>query len=178
MLSKLFVNYYNYINVFDKSQADILSLHRFYDHKLKFAERADKNNLFKNRIYSISDHKLEQIKKYLNEHLKKRFIIFNYASFASLVLFIKKLNDELRFCVNYRKLNAIIKRNRYFISLIDEVLIRIQDCKYLTRLNIIIAFNKLRMHLNNKNFITFVTFLGAYKYRVLLFELTNGSVIY
>ena len=125
VLNKLFINYYNYINVFDRSQADILSSHRFYDHKLKFAEGADKNNLFKNRIYSILNHKLEQIKKYLNEHLKKRFIIFNYVSFASSVLFAEKSNNELRFCVNYRKLNAIIKRNRYFISLIDEVLIRI-----------------------------------------------------
>ena len=80
--------------------------------------------------------------------------------------------------MNYRKLNAIIKRNRYFISLIDEVLIKIQDCKYLIRLNIITAFNKLRMHLDNKNFITFVTFLKVYKYRMLLFELTNDSVIY
>ena len=34
------------------------------------------------------------------------------------------------------------------------------------------------MHLNNKNFITFVTFFEAYKYRVLLFELTNDSIIY
>ena len=80
--------------------------------------------------------------------------------------------------MNYKKLNAIIKRNRYFILLIDEVLTRIQGCKYLTRLNIIIVFNKLRMHSDNENFITFVTFLGVYKYRVLSFELTNGSVIY
>ena len=125
MLNKLFINYYNYANVFDRSQANILSLHRFYDYKLKFAEGADKNTLFKNRIYLISDYKFEQIKKYLNEHLKKEFIIFNYALFASPVLFIKKLNNKLRFCVNYRKLNAITKRNRYFISLIDEVLARI-----------------------------------------------------
>ena len=114
----------------------------------------------------------------MNEHLKKRFIIFNYTSFALFVLFVEKSNDELRFCVNYRKLNVIIKRNRYFILLIDEILIRIQDCKYLTRLNIITAFNKLRMHLNNKNFITFVTFLETYKYRVLSFELINGPIIY
>ena len=80
--------------------------------------------------------------------------------------------------MNYRKLNAIIKRNRYFISLIDEILIRIQDCKYLTRLNIIIIFNKLRMYSNNKNFIIFVTFFKAYKYRMLLFELINDSIIY
>ena len=125
MLNKLFINYYNYINVFDRSKTNILFSHRFYDHRLKFAERTDKNTLLKNRIYLISNHKLEQVKKYLNEHLKKKFIIFNYISFALSVLFAKKSNNELRFCVNYRKLNAIIKRNRYFISLIDEILIRI-----------------------------------------------------
>ena len=83
----------------------------------------------------------------------------SYALFASLVLFIEKLNKELRFCVDYKKLNVIIKRNRYFISLINEILIRIQDYKYFTRLNIIIFFNKLRMHLNNEDFIIFVIFL-------------------
>ena len=125
MLNKLSINYYNYMNVFDKSQTNILSSHRFYDHKLKFAKKTNKNILFKNRIYLILDYKFEQIKKYLNEHLKKKFVILNYALFALFVLFAKKLNKELRFYVNYRKLNAVIKRNRYFISLIDEVLIRI-----------------------------------------------------
>ena len=152
------------MNVFNKSQTNILSSYRFYDHKLEFAKGINKNILFKSRIYSILDYKLEQIKKYLNKHLKKKFIIFNHILFASSVLFVEKPNEKLRFYVNYRKLNVIIKRNRYFISLIDEVLIRIQDCKYLTRLNIIIVFNKLRMHLDNENFITFVTFFEAYKY--------------
>ena len=125
VLSKLPIDYYDYINVFDRSQADILPSHRFYDHKLEFAEGADKDALFKSRIYSISKHKLEQIKKYLNEHLKKRFIVSNHASFALFILFTEKPNKELRFCVDYRKLNAIIKRNRYFISLINEILARI-----------------------------------------------------
>ena len=59
MLNKLFINYYDYANVFDRSQANILSSHRFYNHKLKFAKGADKNNLLKSRIYSISDYKFE-----------------------------------------------------------------------------------------------------------------------
>ena len=145
---------------------------------MKFVEETNKNALFKNRIYSISRHKFEQVKKYLNEHLKKKFIVSSHASFALSVLFAEKPNEELRFCVDYKKLNVIIKRNRYFISLINEVLIRIQDYKYLTRLNIITAFNKLRMHPNNENFITFVTSLKAYKYRMLSFELINESTIY
>ena len=96
---------------------------------MKFAERANKNTLLKNRIYSISRHKLEQVKKYLNKHLKKEFIVSSYASFELFVLFIERLNEELRFCVDYKKLNAIIKRNRYFILLINEILTRIQDYK-------------------------------------------------
>ena len=62
---------------------------------------------------------------YLNKHLKKEFIIFNYALFVSFILFIKKLNKCFRFYLNCRKLNVIIKRNRYFISLINKVLIKI-----------------------------------------------------
>ena len=178
MLNKLFINYYNYVNVFDKSQTNILFLYRVYNYKLKFVEKTNKNTLFKNRIYLLSDYKLEQVKKYLNEYLKKEFIVLNYTSFALFVLFIEKSNEKLRFYVNYRKLNAIIKRNRYFILLIDEILIRIQGCKYLTRLNIIIVFNKLRMHSDNENFIIFVIFFETYKYRVLSFELTNDSIIY
>ena len=125
VLSKFSIDYHNYVNVFDKSQADILPPHRFYNHKLKFAEGADKDALFKNRIYSISKHKFEQVKKYLNEHLKKGFIVSSYALFASFVLFVEKSNEGLRFCVDYKKLNVIIKRNRYFISLINEILVRI-----------------------------------------------------
>ena len=79
----------------------------------------------KNRIYLISKYKLEQIKKYLNEHLKKKIIVSNYALFASFILFAEKSNKELRFCVDYKKLNVIIKRNRYSISLINEILTKI-----------------------------------------------------
>ena len=125
MLSKFSIDYHNYANVFDKSQTNILSSYRFYDHKLEFVEGANKNALPKNRIYSISKHKFEQVKKYLNEHLKKEFIVSSYASFALSVLFAEKSNEELRFCVDYKKLNAIIKKNRYFISLINEILTRI-----------------------------------------------------
>ena len=65
------------------------------------------------------------MKKYLEKYLKKKYIIFNYTLFASLILLIKKLNDKLRFYVNYRRLNMIIKRNRYFILLINKILTRL-----------------------------------------------------
>ncbi len=49
----------------------------------------------------MSSHKLQKIKKYLEENLKKKFITLSKASFALSILFIEKKDDSLCFCVNY-----------------------------------------------------------------------------
>ncbi len=120
--------------------------------------------------------KLLKVKKYLNKNLSKKFITFSQTFYFFLVLFALKANEDLWFCVNYRKLNIIFKRNRYSLSLIDEIIDKIVSCKHLIRLNIISAFNKLQMHLNSKNYIIFITALKAYKYKMLSFKLTNESI--
>jgi len=84
----------------------------------------------------------------------------------------------MRMYVDYRKLNALICRNQYLISLIKKTLARVISCKYLIKLNIIVAFNKLRMHSNNENYIIFVIFMKVYKYHVLLFDLINELASY
>ena len=117
-------------------------------------------------------------KKYLKENFKKRFINFSIAFYVSSILFAAKFNESLRFCVDYRKLNVIIKKNRYSISFIEEIFVRVMNCKYLTKLNIIVVFNKLRMHLNNENLLIFIIFMRVYKYHVLSFDLTNESTSY
>ena len=126
----------------------------------------------------MSRYKLQKVKEYLEEYLKKGFIIPSQAPFTSLVLFTVKPDRGLRFYIDYRKLNTITKRNRYPIPLIDKVLGRVQGYKYLTRLDIITTFNKLRIHPESEDFTTFITSLGVYKYRVLLFGLTNGPALY
>ncbi len=167
---KLLIVYHDFLNVFDREKTTQLLSHRSYNHKI---ELEDKSQSSRSRLYFMLSHKLQKIKKYLEENLKKKFIIFSKALFASSILFVEKKDDSLRFCVNYQKLNALIKRNRYSIFLIDEVLAQIQGSKYLTQLDIIITFNKLRMSSKSENLTTFVTFFDVYKYRVMLFKLIN-----
>jgi len=172
---KLLFEYHDYLDVFDRAMIDQLSSHRFYDHKI---ELIDEEMLFRSKLYQMFDHKLQKIKKYLINHLNKEFIFFSFASYVSLILFIEKKDESLRFCVDYRKLNALIKRNHYSLSLIDETLARIQESKYLTRLNIIVTFNKLRMHSDSEDLTIFIIFFDSYKYHIMLFELTNESTFY
>ena len=119
-------------------------------------------------------YKFEKIKKYFIENLfNLRFITFNKILYFLLILFIMKFNEDLRFCVNYKKFNIIIKRNQYFLFLIKKIIEKIIEYKHFIKLNIIIIFNKLRMHLNSENYITFITILNVYKYCVLSFNLIN-----
>ncbi len=167
---KLSIIYHDFLNVFNREKTTQLPSHWSYDHKI---ELEDESQSFRSQLYLMLSYKLQKIKEYLKENLKKKFITLSKASFALLILFVEKKDDNLRFCMNYWKLNALIKRNRYSILLIDEVLAWIQDSKYLTQLDIIITFNKLHMSSESENLTTFVTFFDVYKYKIMLFELIN-----
>jgi len=151
-----------------------LSYHS-YDHKIELTSNVTS---FRCRAYWMFLYKLQKVKKYLNENLFKEFITSSKASYFSLILFILKANEDLRFCINYWKLNAIIKRNRYSLSLIDEMINKIVDCKHLTRLNIILTFNKLWMHSDSENYTIFIIALEMYKSKVLLFKLINNFALF
>ncbi len=172
---KLFSEYHDYLDVFDRAMINQLSLHHFYDHKI---ELINEETSSRSRLYQMFNHKLQKIKKYLIDHLNKQFIFFSFASYVSLILFIKKKDDSSRFCINYRKLNALVKRDCYSLSLIDETFAHIQESKYLTWLNIIVAFNKLCMHSDSEDLTIFIIFFDSYKYHVMLFELINESAFY
>ncbi len=138
--AKLSSKYYEFLDVFDRAQSNKLLSHRFYDHKI---ELISDSMLSRCWVYQMFSVKLLKVKKYLNENLSNKFITSSQIFYFSLVLFALKANKNLQFCMNYRKLNVIFKRNRYFLLLIDEIIDKIVSCKHLTRLNIISAFNKL-----------------------------------
>jgi len=173
--AKLSSKYHEFLDVFDRVQLNKLFSHCFYNHKIELINDSTFSCCWVYQMFSV---KLLKIKKYLNENLSKKFITFSQTLYFFLVLFILKANENLWFCVNYWKLNVIFKRNRYSLLLIDKIIDKIVSCKHLTRLNIISVFNKLQMHLNNENYITFITALEAYKYKMLSFELTNESIFF
>ncbi len=59
---KLFSEYHDYLNIFDWAMINQLSLHRFYDHKIKLI---DEEMFFQSKLYQMFNHKLQKIKKYL-----------------------------------------------------------------------------------------------------------------
>jgi hypothetical protein len=173
--SVVFSEYHHFLNVFFKEKTDSLSSHKKHDHHIKFEKEHESNHEYAS-LYNLSEDELLLIKKYLKEHLNKSFIESSTASYASLILFAKKSDDELRFCVNYLKLNAISIKNKYFISLIAETIACLFKTKWITKIDIRHAFNRIRIHSKeDEDLTTFRIKYNTYKYLIMLFELINES---
>ncbi len=117
-----------------------------------------------------------ELRRYLNENLSKDFIQVSRFQMIISVLFIKKLKEELCFCVNYRDLNIITVKNRYSLSLISEMLNHLSQAKIFIKLNIISAFYWLWIKEEDEALIVFCTRFELFEYLVMFFNLCNESV--
>ena len=81
----------------------------------------------------------------LTELLDKNFIRVSSSPASAPVLFAKKPGGGLRFCVDYRALNELTRKDRYPIPLIQETLNALTKAKWFTKLDVIAAFYKIRI---------------------------------
>jgi hypothetical protein len=172
----LSIEYHEFLNVFDKKAFNTFVSHRSYDHKIVLKKNAI---LEYTSLYKMFEKELKIVKKYLENNLEKKFIIASRSSFVSSIMFMTKTDESLRFCVDYRKLNQLIKKNKYSLSLIDETLAHFDKTKYFIKLNIKQTFHRIKIaDAEFEDLTIFRIRFNAYKYRVLSFELCNESAIY
>lgn len=81
-------------------------------------------------------------------------------------------------CVDYRALNAITKKNRYPIPNINETLTRLNKAKIFTKLDVVVAFNKIRIKEGYKHLTSFNIRFGQYEYLVMPFGLCNAPATF
>ena len=64
-------------------------------------------------IYPLSPEKLDALRKYLDENLRKEFIRESQSLVRYPILFVPKSDEGLRLYIDYRQLNNIIVKNSY-----------------------------------------------------------------
>ena len=141
------------------------------DHDIQLVKDAKLPNC---RLYRMSQPELEVLRKYVDENLKKGYIRPSSSPVASSVLFVRKPAGGLRLCVDYRKLNDVTVKDRTTSPLTDESFGRLAEAWYFTKVDVIAAFNKLRMKEGTEWLTAFRTRFGLFEYTVMPFGLTNA----
>ena len=78
-------------------------------------------------------------------------------------MLVAKPGEDIRFCVNYRRLNELTKKKIYPILLIKEILAQLKNIKVFTKIDIRQIFYKLRMTADLKDLTMFALQYGAFK---------------
>jgi hypothetical protein len=122
----------------------------------------------------MSRDELLVLRKTLTELFNKQFIRVSNSSAAASVLFIRKPGGGFRFCVDYRGLNKLTRKNRYLFLLIYETLRNIGRARWYTKLNVIAAFHKIRIAEGDEWLTAFRTRYGLFKWMITPFGLANA----
>ena len=133
--------YQFYSDVCSNEKVSVLSNRESHDHKIILKE----DSFSTRAMYNLSLVELKILKNYVDDNLVKEFIIHNTSRLRVSILFIKKKNDSLRLCVNYRSLNVVIIKNKYSLSLIQKLFDIVSESTIYTKLNLRNVYNNLRI---------------------------------
>ena len=174
--TKLPPQYQEFAALFSRRDSDALPDRRpGVDHKI---ELTGPNTLTFEPLRKMTDEQLSEAKRYIMDHLHKGFIEPSNAPHAAPILFARKEDGSLRFCVHFRKLNHLTKKDPYPLPLIDEMMARICKAKIFTKIDIQQAFHRVRIHQDSEDLVSFRSRYGTFKYKVMPFGLTNAPATF
>ena len=132
----------SYENCFDFKNAKTLFEHENEDHIIDLM--LDAKSSYKS-FYTFSETELNVLKNYLLKNLTlNRIQKFTSRANASM-LFVFKKNDNFQFYVDYKKLNALIIKNKCSFLLIDETLNCFVSAAYFIKLDFKNAYHRIKI---------------------------------
>ena len=109
------------------------------------------------------------------QRVKAGIILESSSPFASAIVLVRKKNNQLRFCVDYRQLNARTIKDSYTLARIDEMLHNLSGNSYFSSLNLRMGYYQVKMAEKDKEKSAFtVGPLGSYHWNRMPFGLTNA----
>ena len=110
----------------------------------------------------------------VQEMLKQGVIQPSRSPWASPVVLVEKKDGSVRFCVDYRRLNAVTKMEVFPLPRIDDSLDMLSKSKFFTTLDLASGFWQVKMEPSSKEKTAFVTHSGLYEFGVMPFGLVNA----
>jgi hypothetical protein len=130
------------------------------------------------RPYRMPPAELAKLKKQLQELLDKVFIRPCTSPWGCPALFVKKKDESLRLCVDYRPLNAVTIKNKYLLPHIDVLFDQLVGAKEFSKIDLRSGYHQIKIRASDIPKTTFSMRYGLYEYLVMPFRLTNASTYF
>ena len=130
------------------------------------------------RPYRVSPHRQQLISQQITQMLADDIIEHASGPYAAPVTLQPKKDGSLRFCVDFRQLNAVTIRDVYPLPRVDDTLDQLRDARYFTSLDLRSGFWQIELDHESRSKTAFVTHAGLFQFKVMPFGLTNAPATF
>jgi hypothetical protein len=166
---------HTYADMFSETAFDSLPERRKWDHTIELEHEPSPGFC---KVYPMALTELTEMNAFLEEALATGRIRQSKSPLGAPVFFIKKKDGKLRFVQDYRALNAITRKNRYPLPLIDDLIHRLKDACYFTKLDVRWGYNNVRIREGDEWKAAFCMNRGLFEPLVMYFGLTNSPATF
>jgi hypothetical protein len=149
------------------------------DRDIEFAiELQPRTTPISKRPYGMPPAELAELKKQLQELLDKGFICPSTSPWGCPALFVKKKDESLRLCIDYRPLNAVTIKNKYLLPRIYVLFDQSVGAKVFSKIDLHSGYHQIKIRASDILKTAFSTRYGLYEYLVMSFGLTNAPAYF
>ena len=123
-------------------------------------------------------HKLEIVKAELDKMIKSGVIRDSTSPWASPIVLVTKKDGTTRFCIDYRRLNDVTRKDAFPLPRIDESLDTLSGAKYFCTLDLASGYWQVGMLEEDKAKTAFCTRFGLFEFNVMPFGLSNAPATF
>jgi hypothetical protein len=126
------------------------------------------------RSYRMPPNVLAELKTQLQDLLEKGFIRPSSSPWGCPTIFVKKKDQTLRMCVDYRPLNEVTIKNKYPLPQISILFDQLTGARVFSKIDLRSGYHQIRIRPKDIPKTTFTMWYGLFEYLVMSFGLTNA----
>ena len=120
----------------------------------------------------------EESNKQIEDMLEKGIISPSTSPWASPIVLVRKKSGDLRFCIDYRRLNQITRNDADPLPRVDDLLDAVGNAKYFTTLDLKSGYWQIPVHPDDREKTAFVTHGGLYEFNRMPFGLATAPATF
>src|SRR6185437_12537875 len=127
--------------------------------------------------YRTSPKECEFLHEEITRMISEGIIRPSYSPWASPIVLVKQ-KDKTRFCIDYRKLNSVTKKDSYPLPRIDDLLDILRHSSWYTSLDLASGYWQIEMNPADREKTAFISQFGTFEFDVMPFGLTNAPATF